>query len=66
MSIENGVENIVGDIIVTAAAYDIEPSELLARVVSRMLLSDDDDICHVNGLEFMQKCDKVLTQKKSE
>jgi hypothetical protein len=50
-------------LVATSIREDQPVSHVLADLVSEALLSEDADLCHVGGIEFIKLCEKALNRK---
>lgn len=61
----NSVESVVGEmerlILMAQESTGKNPCQILSALVKEMLLSDDSDPCHANGIEFVKACDCALS-----
>ncbi len=61
-SIANCLESVLELMKVTAINNDISICTLVSELMKTTLMSDTNDIYHINGLELMSKCDKCMTE----
>ena len=61
---EEDIESILEDIRMKSISNNVNQTYMLAKVLERALLSESDDIYHINGIEFMKQCDHIMSDGK--
>lgn len=63
--LEQAVQRMRDTLLNTSRETGATPCILLAELVKSVLLSDDDDPCHVYGIDFIRGCECALRGETS-
>lgn len=63
--VEQAVQRLRETLLDTSLQTGLTPCSLLSELVKSVLLSDDDDPCHVYGIDFIRGCECALRGETS-